>query len=108
MKILPYRARTASGEVFDISFPLHAETGDPVRVSQLISVLLNAIDRDIAIAGPASNGDVLQALAMSMALRAEMIHADSAITGKLSLDLLRCALEATAGAKRQSPPIGHA
>ena len=49
MKKLPYRARTATGDVFDFSFPLHDETGDAVRVEQLVTTLLDAVDRDIAV-----------------------------------------------------------
>mgnify|MGYP003328706162 CR=1 FL=1 len=44
MKHLPYQAKTATGDIFDIEFPLHIETGDPINVEQLISVLLKTID----------------------------------------------------------------
>ena len=44
MKKLPYRVRTKTGDRFDIDFPLHPETGDAVRVGQLISLLLEVID----------------------------------------------------------------
>ena len=108
MKKLPYRARTASGDTFDIEFPLHPETGDSVRVAQLVSLLLDALDRDIAVLGETSNGDVLQAMAMAMAIRAEMIYASSEITDRLSQELLRVALQAAANSKRESPQVGHA
>jgi len=39
---LPYRATTATGERFDISFPLHPNTASPVRVSQMVSAILEA------------------------------------------------------------------
>lgn len=105
---LPYRARTASGEVFDIEFPLHTETGDAVRVGQLVSLLLEAVDRDIALAGTASNGDVLQAMAMAMAIRASMIHAPQEVTERLAQDLLGDALGAMADADHRPPQTGHA
>ena len=60
MKKLPYRARTTTGDSFDIEFPLHGETRNAVRVGQHVSAVLEAIDRDIALAGETSNGDVLQ------------------------------------------------
>ncbi len=108
MKKLPFRAKTASGDVFDIEFPLHRETGDSVRVGQLVATVLAAIDRDIALVGETSNGDVLQAVAMALAVRARMIHAPSPATEALSFALLRTALAAAAEASRESPQIGHA
>ncbi len=108
MKKLPYRAQTGTGTVFEIEFPLHRETGDAVRVSQLVSHLLDALDKDIALAGETSNGDVLQALAMTMAIRAGMIHAPQATTGGLAKRLLNDALEAMSDSTRSEPDIGHA
>ena len=108
MKTLPYKAETSMGEVFEIDFPLHRETGDAVRVSQLISALLDTIDRDIALAGETSNGDVLQALAMATAIRAGMIHAPQPVTHRLSTDLLNSALNAVSVADRKSPQTGNA
>jgi len=108
MKRLPYRAETATGETFDIEFPLHEHTIDAVRVSQLVSEVLEQIDRSIAVLGETGNGDVLQAMAMAMAVRAEMIYAPHETTSTLSLDLLRNALSATAEAKHSSDPVGHA
>ena len=108
MKKLPYRARTTSGDVFDIEFPLHNETGDAVRVGQLVSKVLDALDKDIALAGETSNGDVLQAMAMVLAIRARMIHAPRTLTESLSIDLVRTALDAVASSVHQDPKIGHA
>ncbi len=108
MKQLPYRAKTSMGEVFDIDFPLHDETGSPIRVGQLVSLLLDALDHDIAVVGETSNGDVLQACAMAMAIRAGMIHAPQEVTRELSRDLLNSALDAVGSAARQHPQSGHA
>ena len=108
MKRLPYRAETSMGEVFDIDFPLHQETGDPVRVGQLVSLLLEVVDRDLAIVGKTSNGDVLQAFAMAMAVRSGMIHAPQEVTDQLSLELLRNALDAVGAPERRHPQSGHA
>ncbi len=105
---LPYRAVTASGETFDFEFPLHKDTSDPVRVSQLVTELLHAIDKDIQVCGETSNGDVLQALAMAMAIRGQMIYAPSEDIRALTQVLLDFALEAGAGANQYGPPAGHA
>ena len=108
MKKLPYRARTATGDVFDVVFPLHDETGNAVRVDQLVSAILEAIDRDIAVAGDTSNGDVLQAVAMALAIRTRMIHAPQEVKERLTAELVASALNAVAAAERESPTVGHA
>ena len=108
MPNMPYRARTATGDVFDIEFPLHAQTGDPVRVSQLVTLILSALDRDLSIGGETSNGDVLQAMAMATAIRAAMIHAPQPVTARLARELLDDALDAMEGAARRSPQSGRA
>ncbi len=94
MKQLPYQARTATGDTFDISFPLHTETGDPIKVEQLITVILKAIDDEMAVTGPTSNGDVLQAVAMALAIRSGMIHAPLESSAELTNDLVDTALAA--------------
>ena len=108
MKKLPYRARTKTGDIFDIEFPLHGETVDAVRVGQLVTALLEALDRDIGLGGETSNGDVLQAAAIAMAIRARMIHARQSATDSLSTELLRTALDAVAAATHHAPQAGHA
>jgi len=108
MKTLPYRAETATGDVFDFEFPLHDDTGDAVRVSQIVSAILETLDRDIAVMGETSNGDVLQAIAMAMAIRSRMIHASSATVAQLATELLQTALAASADTPRQGPDVGHA
>ena len=99
MRQLPYRAQTATGDTIDIEFPLHAETESPVKVSQLLTAVLETIDKEVAVAGPMANGDVLQALAMAVAIRSRMIHAPSEITSDLAKIVTTYALDATTNAK---------
>ena len=108
MKKLPYRVETGTGDIFDIEFPFHAETIDPFRVSQMVSRLLATIDRDLTLFVNTSNGDVMQAVSMVLAVRAGMVHADSNMTHQLASELLTTALNAVAEAPRQVPQIGHA
>lgn len=106
---LPYRATTAMGQVFDIDFPLHDETGSAVRVAQLLSVILETLDRDIGLSGETSNGDVMQALAMALAIRSGMVHASSKVTDALAFQVLETALGAVAAADQSaSAPVGRA
>jgi hypothetical protein len=70
---LPYRAETASGNRFDFDFELHPETVQPVHVSNVLTAILGAVDREIALQGDVGNGDVLQALAMALAVRTRLL-----------------------------------
>ncbi len=108
MQQLPYLAQTATGDTFDIAFPLHTETGDPVKVEQLITVILKSIDDEIAVTGPTSNGDVLQAVVMALAIRSGMIHAPLETSTALAHDLVETALEAFGRATVNRAPSGRA
>lgn len=108
MKRLPFTANTASGDRFDIEFPLHPDTGDPVRVGQLVSAVLDTLDKEIAIFGEVSNGDVLQAVAMALAIRAEMVHAPHETLEKLTTQLVQTALDALGESTHHHRPAGHA
>lgn len=91
---LPYRVVTQTGDLLDFRFPLHPETVSAMRVDQILSAALGAVDREIKLTGDAGNGDVLQALAMALAVRARMIHADGEQTADLARVLLEHALQA--------------
>lgn len=108
MRPLPYRVETATGDTLDITFPLHDDTGSAMRVDQMLSAVLDALDRDIKVCGETANGDVLQALAMALAVRARMIHAPNEVTSKLARDLLATATAAAGAAQRISPESGTA
>jgi hypothetical protein len=94
--------------MFDIEFPLHNDTVDAVRVGQLVSTLLQAIERDLDVVGEMSNGDVLQALAMATAVRARMIHASQDLTEAIAKELVGIALGAVAEATHHEATAGHA
>jgi hypothetical protein len=84
---LQFVALTASGRAYDIAFPLHPETRSPESVSALVSRLLEAISGHAAEREDVSDGDILQALAMTAAIRGRMLDADPAqiqhLTGQL-------------------------
>lgn len=105
---LPFQAKTMTGESFDIAFPLHPETQSPVRVDQMLRAALDAIDREVKLDPETSNGDVLQALAMALAVRGAVIAAPKQTTDRLAQDLLRSALAAMENAERHGPTVGHA
>jgi hypothetical protein len=73
METLEFTAVTASGHAYDIAFPLHPQTRSAQGVSDLLTALLEAISRTAEARRDISDGDVLQALAMGLAIRARMI-----------------------------------
>jgi len=105
---LPYTGNTATDERFDISFPLHPQTASPMRVSQLVTAVLEALDREVTLEATTSNGDVLQAMAMALAIRATMIEVPKSTTDRLAADLVSTALKAMNDANRRYVHVGHA
>lgn len=89
---MPYRATTSSGNQFEFDFELHPETVQPVHVANLITAVLEALDREIGILGRVGNGDVLQALAMALAVRTRMLAGGSEQVDALVRDLVATAL----------------
>ena len=94
LKKLPYRAKTTSGDIIDVRFNLHDQTVNPVHVNNLITAILKSIDNEIYLVGEVSNGDVLQAITMVLAIRAHIIHAPVETTSVLAKTLLNEALMA--------------
>lgn len=97
---MPYRATTASGNQFEFDFELHPETVQPVHVSNLLTAVLEALDREIGILGRVGNGDVLQAIAMALAVRTRMLAGGSEEVDTLVRDLVATAL---ASASEEGP-----
>jgi len=94
MSKLPYRASTSSGNQFDFEFPLHPETVSVVQVHNLLTGVLGALDREISNLGKVANGDVLQALAMALAVRTRMLPGDPRTLAGLAQELVESSLTA--------------
>lgn len=104
---LPYDVITATGEKITFGFPLHGETQSAMRVSQLLSSVLGGVDRELKVLGNTANGDVMQALAMALAVRTAMLHAPYTVGRNLAAELAETALEAAAGCVRDEGEVGH-
>lgn len=107
MPAIPYAITTDTADKFEFSFPLHPSTSSALRVHQLLEMLIDQLSRDVREIETA-NGDVLQALAMAIAVRSRMIGAAPDVTAKLASDLVATALKAAAEADSWRPPVGHA
>jgi uncharacterized protein YgbK (DUF1537 family) len=108
MPSLPYRAITESGAVLEVSLPLHEHTASPMRVQQLLTALEETLTREIHVLGTTSNGDILQALAMALAVRAGLVEAAPGPALGLARDLVATATAAVATAALVRLPAGHA
>jgi hypothetical protein len=103
---LPFEYTSPAGEHFDLNFRLHSDCVSAMRVSQLLNRLLETLDQEIGVLGDTANGDVLQALAMALAVRVGMIHADRTVTHRLCDELLREALTRRGRSPARPPPVG--
>lgn len=104
-KRLPFKARTASGNEFDFEFPLHPDTDSAVNVSNLLAATLDMLDREIGHMPRVGNGDVLQALAMALAVRTRMLGGNEAMLNGLVTELVETALKTPAvGAASNATP----
>lgn len=92
--ILQFVAVTASGRGYDIEFPLHPETRSAQSVSDLVTRLLEAISAHAGQRGDVSDGDILQALAMTTAIRGRMLDGDPETIEQLMRVLQQNAWEA--------------
>ena len=102
MDTLDFTAVTSSGRAYDIRFPLHPQTRSAEGVADLLSALLEAISRTVEGRTDVSDGDVFQALAMALAVRARMVDADAPTAEGLVQQLFAAAH----GAARAAAPYG--
>ena len=75
-QVLNFVAVTSGGQGSEIGFPLHPETRSAEAVSALITDILAAISQHADGRSDVSSGDILQALAMTLAIRGRMLDAD--------------------------------
>lgn len=106
MQELDYTTITGSGEALDIRFPLHQETRSAGAVADMLSAVLAALSKQIEDGGETSDGDVLQALAMAMAVRARMVDVPPAVSLRLMNELVDDAFAATLKAERYQAARG--
>lgn len=98
MSTLTYSAVTASGRAFDIEFPLHPETRSHEAVSDMMTGLLETLSKNVESRKDISDGDVLQALAMTLAIRGRMIEAAPETVRALVAQLFDAAFDAAQAA----------
>lgn len=90
---LVYSIWSEEGQNIKFSFPLHPLTSAPGLVGDILDIVLDALDREVHAMG-ATNGDVIQALAMALACRAAVMEGSVETNTALADDLAQEALAA--------------
>ena len=97
--VLGFTAVTTGGDAYDIAFPLHPETRSGEAVSDIVSAALEAVSATLDRHGDLSDGDILQGLAMTMAIRARLVDVSPEVSRKLMHELVDSAFEAAREAR---------
>ena len=84
MNMLPLAVRSPENYL-ELGIPLHVDTDSASDVALLVGTLLNAIS---AVDGEASHADILQALAITSAVRTAMAEASATRGADVPFDLL--------------------
>ncbi len=71
---LPFTA-VQTGGAREINFPLHENDVNVGHVGAMLESLLDSISREIRVRRNVSDGDVLQAMCMALAIRMHMVEA---------------------------------
>lgn len=102
---LIYSIWSDEGQHIKFSFPLHPLTSEPGQVGDILDIVLDALDREVHTLG-ATNGDVIQALAMALACRAAVMEGSVETNTALADDLAQEALAAVR-ASLATDNLGH-
>lgn len=106
METLTITTLTSHGQAYDIDFPLHPNTRSADAVGALVTGQLVAISAAVANHKGLSDGDILQALAMTLAIRARMAGSTAESMQTMVHDLFDSAY---AAALASAPTLtGHA
>ena len=103
---LPYKAITTSRKEVNFKFSLDENTNSPLVINEIINLLLSKISNEINIYKP-SNGDIIQSLAMALAVRMKMVNADEKIVEKIVIDCVSKAINAAKKAEVNNQISGH-
>lgn len=95
---LSFTAVTSGGVAYDVEFPLHPLTRSTEGVSDLLTSLLETISRHVEMHRDLSDGDLLQALCLALAVRARMVGATPESTRGLVVEIFDAAYQAARAA----------
>ncbi len=99
-RTLAFTATTSSGEVLEFRLPLHAHTSSAEHVGALLEKILEHVS--VLVEGPESisDGDVLQALTLAVAVRLRVAGVAPDTARQLLEDLANLALDGADSGER--------
>lgn len=98
-KTLPFTATTTSGAVVEFALPLHPHTTSAEHVGELLEAVLEALTTVIEGEQAVSDGDVLQALSLALAIRLSVAGIGPETAEQLVGELAEMALDGAATAE---------
>ncbi len=101
-KYLPFTTIRADG-VHAIRFPLNEHTSSDRHVACILEAVLETVNDQIGLHGDVSDGDVLQALCMALAVRMHRVKAPAGAVRALVATALEQADDAVAEGREQQP-----
>jgi len=96
---LAFTATTASGEILEFQLPLHPQTSSAEHVGTLVEAVLERVSEVVEGPESMSDGDVLQALTLALAVRLRVSGMSSGTARELVEDLANLSLDAFEGAQ---------
>jgi len=97
---LAFTATTSSGDVLEFRLPLHPHTASAEHVGRLIEEILERVSQVVEGPESMSDGDVLQALTLSLAVRLRVAGIAPDTARQLVEDLANLALDGYEGGER--------
>lgn len=99
-RTLGFTATTTSGEVLEFQLPLHPHTASSEHVGRLLEAVLDRLSELVDGPESISDGDVLQALSLAMAVRLRVAGVAPDTARQLVEDLANLALDGAEGGER--------
>jgi hypothetical protein len=99
-RTLAFTATTSSGEVLEFQLPLHPHTSSETHVGTLLEGVLDRVSELVEGPDNMSDGDVLQALTLAMAVRLKVAGLAPETAQQLVEDLANLALEGYEGGEQ--------
>lgn len=103
---LPYKAITSSKKELSFNFTLDENTSSPLVINEIVNLILLKISNEINIYKP-TNGDIIQALCMALAVRSRIIDHDIHKIEEIVNKTLKKAFLDAQKAKVSEPIIGN-
>jgi len=99
-RTLAFTATTSSGEVLEFQLPLHPHTSSEEHVGHLLEGVLDRVSELVEGPDNMSDGDVLQALTLALAVRLKVAGLAPETAQQLVEDLANLALEGYEGGEQ--------